>query len=76
MRLVFQNRPHPFPSVSSAVENDLDELRRENESLRHYLRLRTARDELTRTLISENARSPNCFSRLPRRGSSSMATEI
>ena len=45
-------------SVSSAVETDLPRLQAENDTLRHELRLRNARDELTRTLASENARSP------------------
>ena len=45
-------------SVSSAVETDLARLQAENDTLRHELRLRNARDELTRTLASENARSP------------------
>src|SRR4026209_1966443 len=45
-------------SVSSAVETDLARLQAENDTLRHELRLCNARDELTRTLASENARSP------------------
>ena len=45
-------------SVSSAVETDLPRLQAENDTLRHELRLRNARDQLTRTLASENARSP------------------
>jgi hypothetical protein len=52
------DQPLSVRSASSAVEIALAEMRRENESLRHELRLRTARDELTRTLVSENARSP------------------
>ena len=45
-------------SARSAFEDELTILKNENLSLRHELRLRTARDELTHTLASENARSP------------------
>jgi hypothetical protein len=58
-----QSTEQPLPvlsasSVSSAVETDLANLQAENDSLRHELRLRNARDKLTRTLAAENARSP------------------
>jgi len=46
------------PSAPSAFDDELTSLRAENTELRHTLRLRNARDELTRTLASENARSP------------------
>jgi hypothetical protein len=49
----------PVSSASSAQPADeLTLLKTENQSLRHELCLRTARDELTKTLTSENARSP------------------
>ena len=45
-------------SAPSAFDDELTSLRAENTELRHTLRLRNARDELNRTLASENARSP------------------
>ena len=46
------------PSAQSTFDDELISLRTENSDLKNQLRLRTARDELTRTLTFENARSP------------------
>ena len=46
------------PSVSSEPDDELTDLRSENDRLRSELRLITARNELTRLLSAENARSP------------------
>jgi hypothetical protein len=46
------------PSTPPTFDDELNLLRTENSELKHQLRLRIARDELTRTLASENARSP------------------
>src|SRR4051794_35249710 len=42
----------------SPTDTELDTLRSENTELRTQLRLRTARDEITKVLTAENARSP------------------
>jgi hypothetical protein len=44
------------PTPESSTE--LDELRRENEELKHNARLRTAREQMTTELKSAGARSP------------------
>lgn len=46
------------PSVSSTPDTELAALRTENLELKNQLRLRSARDEITRLLTAENARSP------------------
>lgn len=56
-----QPQPQPIDAPSSAqpaFEEELTTLRTENSELKHQLRLVYARDQLTRTLTSENARSP------------------
>ena len=45
-------------SAPSAFEADLTDLRTENDRLRTELRVRTARDEMTRLLAADRARSP------------------
>jgi hypothetical protein len=57
-----------FTSVSSSPDDDLTALRTENDSLRSELRLRTARDEFTKLLTAEHARSPELLFQAAREG--------
>ena len=52
------DQPSSVPSTPPVFDDELTSLRTENNELKHHLRLRNARDQLTRTLASENARSP------------------
>jgi hypothetical protein len=47
-----------FTSLSSQADDEITVLRSENTELKNQLRLRTARDEFTRLLMAERARSP------------------
>jgi len=53
------DQPLSVPSVSSDTETGLNNLRAENDRLRTELRLRAAREELTRLLTADRARSPD-----------------
>jgi hypothetical protein len=55
-------------SVSSPPDDDFTSLRAENDLLRSELRLRTARDEFTRLLTADGARSPELLFQATRDG--------